>query len=252
MKKRYIFLIIGILFILLVAYLIYKNYWANYYSLSHINDFEKSKENFVINDTINIKTNKLNEEEYLVFKNIKLKNDFKDWDVKYSSDGMEIKLDDEFIWYTLNGNEALIGIAKGQTLFDLYKNGDIISSDERTNISSNLTKFFKKNKITNDIELLKYIEKTKNDKISILDPISDMKNFYDIHSLIRGTYINVDGINLINGDYDGYCFTYNFDTLLIKECNIINDNKRYTLTFYNLNYFTDEKIQNLLNTVIID
>ena len=259
MKKRYIILIVVILLILLfVGYLGYKIYYSNYYNLSNINEFDKSKEDFVINDeTITLDTTRLSEEEYLIFKNIKIRNDFKDWEVMSTSDDMELKTNEEFIWYALKQENddkvtAAIGLAKGPTMLDIYGSGDIISSDERVDKSSNLTNFFKENKITNDIELLKYLEKTKNDKISILNSKNDMKNFYDIHSLIRGTYNKVKGITLINGDYEGYCFNYDYDTLYIKECNILKGGKRYTLTFNNSNYFTDEKINDLLNTLVIE
>ena len=62
MKKKRIILMLTIitLLILVGGFLGYKIYYANYYDLSHIQDFEKSKENFVINEeTITIKTTKL-------------------------------------------------------------------------------------------------------------------------------------------------------------------------------------------------
>ena len=79
-----------------------------------------------------------------------------------------------------------------------------------------------------------------------------MKEFYDIHSLVRGTYIRVEGITLINGDYEGYCVNHNFDTAYIVECNILKDDKRYTLTFNNSKHFTNEMIKDLLNTLVIE
>lgn len=79
-----------------------------------------------------------------------------------------------------------------------------------------------------------------------------MKNFYDAHSIVRGIYIRVEGITLINGDYEGYCFNHNFEKAYIKECNILKDDKRYTLTFNNSKYFTNVKIQDLLNTLVIE
>lgn len=253
MKNKLWIIIVAILLLVLIGgYLGYKIYYANYYDLSHIQDFEKSKENFVINDeTITIKTTKLPEEEYLVFKDIKLRNDFKNWEIKSSSDSMNIRPSEDFIWYSLKDTGA-IGIAKGDTIMQTFGTGDMLSSDERVNQSSDLTKFYKENNITNDIELFKYLEKTKNDKNNIFDSVNDMKKFYDVHSLVRGTYIRVEGITLINGDYEGYCVNHNFDTAYIVECNILKDNKRYTLTFNNSKYFTNEMIKDLLNTLVIE
>ena len=253
MKKKLCGLIVAVLLLVLVGgYLGYKIYYVNYYDLSHIQDFEKSKDNFVINDeTITIKTTKLPEEEYLVFKNIKVRNDFNGWEVVSLSDDLNIRPSEDFVWYSLKGTGS-IGIAKGDTIMQTFGTGDMLSSDERVNQSSDLTEFFKENNITNDIELFKYLEKTKNDKNSIFDSVKDMKEFYDIHSLVRGTYIRVEGITLIKGDYEGYCVNHNFDTAYIVECNILKDDQRYTLTFNNSKYFTNEMIKDLLNTLVIE
>ena len=49
MKKKYIIIIVVILLLLLVGgYLGYKIYYANYYDLSHIQNFEKYRDNFFI------------------------------------------------------------------------------------------------------------------------------------------------------------------------------------------------------------
>ena len=253
MKKKIWTIIVAILLLVLIwGYFSYKIYYANYYDLSHIQDFEKSKENLVINDeTITIKTTKLPVEEYLVFKDMKLRNDFKGWEVISLSDDLNIRPSEDFIWYSLKDTGA-IGIAKGDPIMQTFDTGEILSSDERTEQSSDLTKFYEENNITNDIELFKYLEKTKNDKNSIFDSVKDMKEFYDVHSLVRGTYIRVEGITLINGDYEGYCLNHNFDTAYVVECNILKDNKRYTLTFNNSKYFTNKMIKDLLNTFVIE
>ncbi|MBE6139270.1 MAG: hypothetical protein E7174_02020 [Firmicutes bacterium] len=251
-KKLWIIIVAIILLVLIGGYLGYKIYYANYYDLSHIHDFEKSKDNFVIKDeTITIKTTKLPEEDYLVFKNMKIRNDFKNWEVFSSSDDMTIKPKEDFIWYKLSDVGA-IAIGRGDTVMQINGTGEMLSSDERVNQSSVLTEFYEENNITNDIELFKFLDKTKNDKNSIFDSVKDMKKFYDIHSLVRTEYTRIDGITLINGDYDGYCVNHNFEPAYIVECNILKDDMRYTLTFNNSKYFTNEMIKDLLNTLVIE
>ncbi len=255
MKKKLWIIIVAILLLVLVGgYFGYKIYYVNYYDLSHINDFENSKDNFVIKDeTITIKTTTLPEEEYLVFKNMKIRNDFKNWEVFSSSDDMTIKPTEDFIWYKLNDTGA-IAMAKGDTIMQTYGTGEMLSSDERVNQSSVLTEFYEENNITNDIELFKFLDKTKNDKNSIFDSVKDIKKFYDIHSLVRVQYAVIYGVTLINGDYEGYCVNHNFESSSadIIECNILKDNKRYTLTFNDSTYFTNEMIKDLLNTLVIE
>ena len=253
MKKKLWIIIVAVLLLVLVGgYFGYKIYYVNYYDLSHINEFEKSKDIFAIKDeTITIKTTTLPEEEYLVFKNMKIRNDFKNWEVFSSSDELDIKTQDQFIWYKLKDTGA-IAIGKGDTVMKTYESGEWISSDERANPSSVLTKFYKENNITNDIELFKFLDKTKNNKNSIFDSVKSMKELYEIHSLVRAEYAMIDGITLINGDYDGYCVNHNFEPAYIVECNILKDDMRYTLTFNNSKYFTNEMIKDLLNTFVIE
>ena len=255
MKKKLWIIIVAISLLVLVGgYLGYKIYYVNYYDLSHINDFENSKDNFAIKDeTITIKTTTLPEEEYLVFKNMKIRNDFKNWEVFSSSDDMTIKPTEDFIWYKLSDIGA-IGIARGDTVMQTYVTGGMLSSDERANQSLVLTEFYEENNITNDIELFKFLDKTKNDKNSIFDGVKDMKKFYGIHSFVRAQYAVIDGVTLINGDYEGYCVNHNFESSSydIIECNILKDNNRYTLTFNNSKYFTNERIKDLLNTFVIE
>lgn len=75
-----------------------------------------------------------------------------------------------------------------------------------------------------------------------------MKNFYSIHLLNIVGQVNIEELKLIDGNYEGYMVNRNMDSADIKEYNILKDGKRYCLTFIGLEYFTDEKIQDLLNT----
>ena len=59
-KKLWIIIVAVLLLVLIGGYLGYKIYYVNYYDLSHINEFEKSKDIFAIKDeTITIKTTTL-------------------------------------------------------------------------------------------------------------------------------------------------------------------------------------------------
>lgn len=259
MKKKYIIIIVVILLLLLVGgYLGYKIYYANYYDLSHIENFEKYRDNFVIDEEkFTITTTKILEEEYLIFKNIKIKNIFAGFESKFNSDEFEFPHSDDSIWYVLKDNEtnkqiAAIGFGRGTSMFEQYNNDAYIFGDERVSETKNMSKVFEKYNIKNDIDLLKFIEKTKNDKNSIFDSIQDMKDFYSIHLLNVVGYSNIEELKLIDGNYEGYMIKHNMDSGYIKEYNILKDGKRYCLTFIGLEYFTEEKIQDLLNTLVIE
>ena len=137
-------------------------------------------------------------------------------------------------------------------MFEQYNGENYVFGDSRIEKTKNMSKVFDEYNITNDIELLKYIDKTKNDKNSIFDSIEDMENFYSIHLLNAVGYVNTNGITLIDGDYEGYIIEHNLDGTYVKEYNILKDGKRYTLTFLGLEYFTEDKIHDLLNTLVIE
>ena len=95
MKKKYIILIIVIMLLLLVVgYLSYKIYYVNYYDLSQIEHYEKYRDNFGIKDeTFTITTTNIPEEEYLIFKNMKLRNVFEGFQSRFNSDEFEFPHD---------------------------------------------------------------------------------------------------------------------------------------------------------------
>lgn len=259
MKKKNIILIVAILLLILIGvFLAYKIYYVNYYDLNHIEDFEKYKKNFVINDeTLTITTTTLPEEEYFTFKNMKMRNIFEGYESKFNSDEFEQPHEEDSIWYVLKDKEtekgiAAVGFGRGPTHFDQMKSEIIAMGDFRVGEIKNMSNFFEENNITNEFELFRYLEKTKNNKNSIFDSVEDMKNFYSIHVLHFIGYTNIDGIIFIDGDYEGYIIKYNMGGVIIIECNILKDGKRYGITFNNSTYFTDDKIQDLLNTLIIE
>ena len=55
-------------------------------------------------------------------------------------------------------------------------------------------------------------------------------------------------INEIKGDYVGYILNLNN----MKEVSILKNKKRYILTFLGNDYFTDDYVRELLNTIIIE
>ena len=127
-----------------------------------------------------------------------------------------------------------------------------MSEESRVGEIKDINEFLEKNNITNDIELYKFLEKTLNKKHSIFDSVDDMKTLYALHLQNYIGNMNNDGITLIDGDYEGYIINHNMSGVNIIECNVLKDSKRYVLTFNNTTYYTDDKIQDLLNTLVIE
>ena len=74
-----------------------------------------------------------------------------------------------------------------------------------------------------------------------------MKERYALQGIVLTTIPIINGISLIDGDYTGYILNAN----KLREVVILKNNKRYIYTFYNLDYFTDDVIKELLNTIEI-
>lgn len=249
MKKKYIFLIMIPLLIVL-GYLVYKIFNLYYYNIDTIK--EEQYVNFLNNlekkNTITINTN-LKVDNYLTYKNIKIRNDFEEFKKIDESNHML-----EYVKYVLydENENAKAGLVFGvsDTYVNMFKEDvSVYGNDIKKINDSGLKEFFKENNITNDIELFEYLKNNKDVKNNIFTSVKQMKNNYTIHLLASIAFPSLENYTLIEGDYTGYIFNSN----KVKEVSILKNNKRYIFTFINVDYhFNDTYINELLNTIIID
>ena len=181
--------------------------------------------------------------------NIKIKNYF---------DGFEAGDKDENYEYHLlydNENNFTAAFMMGQFETQMYsiKNYDESSYYYEFNhfplYISNLLRdhYLKKHNITNDVELIKYIRERKKEDGKFLTPIIKIKENY-FFNFVETNLPSLDNITYIEGDLTGYMY----ETDTFKQACIIKDNKLYCLTFYKLDYFTDEIIEDVLRSLIIE
>ena len=90
------------------------------------------------------------------------------------------------------------------------------------------------------------MKKQKYYKNTIFTNVKDIKN-NGILTYIYESIPKVENLSLIKGDYEGYIFDFGE----AKQVNILKNDKLYYFTFVYHNYFTDEYVQNLLNTIVI-
>lgn len=107
--------------------------------------------------------------------------------------------------------------------------------------------FLKKYNIKNDVDLIKFIRNRKKNDCTFITPITTIKENY-FFNYIETVLPELDTITYLEGDLDGYMF----ETDTYKQACIISGDKLYCLTFYKLDYFDDEKIQDILNSLIIE
>lgn len=248
-KKNYVLIAIGLI-IIVGIYLGYKGFNMFYYSTDNITteNYQGFIDGLKITDTITIKNEKLDENQYLTFENIKIKNDFSKFEKsgnEFSKDTIKYVLSDE-------NNEAkasfIIGTTKSYVNL-LKKDSTLFNTDDKRITNTNLSTFFEKNNINNDIELFRYLEKNKNVKNNIFTSVKKMKENYNVQYLTSSIIPQTKGITLIDGNYTGYILNLTND---IKEVSILKGDKKYYFTFFNLEYFTDAYIQEILNTIVID
>ena len=108
-------------------------------------------------------------------------------------------------------------------------------------------RFLKKYDINDDVDLIKYIRSRKKINCDFFTPITSIKENY-FYNFIETVLPDLDKVTYIEGDLHGYM--YEADSY--KQACIIKDDKMYCLTFSKLDYFDDEKIKDILESLVIE
>lgn len=246
-------LIIGIIIVIVVVFIGgffgTKIYNLNKYKISTVtnDEYQEHKERLKIANTITIENKKLNDDEYLIFNDIKIKNDFEKFEILDNST-------DEHRMYVLKDNDVVkASFGVGSTTESVV---EILSDDlsiygwteEHLSISKEeRIRFFEKYNIKNDVDLIKFLSTYEYKENNLFTSTNKMKENYFVKFITSFLMSLGESITLIDGDYEGYIL--NMDE--IKEVSIIKNNKKYVFTFLKTDYFTDEYIKELLNTLII-
>ena len=248
-KKTKILLIVGVILVV-CSYFGYKAF--NLLVRYNIDNKSDVIDSLKINDSkfVQFQQNLKDNQEYLEFKDIKIRNDFKKF--TYLED-VSTKDDLKYVLYDDNKNrKAAFMIGVGPTYIEiLIKDKTIFANDNHIKEKdiNNIELFLKEKNITNDIELFQYIIKHKNSKFNLFTSTKTLKENYILYYLMNIILPNSKSITLIEGAYSGYIF--NLDNG-IKEANILYDDKRYVFTFIEDKYFKDEYIYELLNTILFE
>lgn len=248
MKKKIIISIVSI--ILIVVSLYFCNQYLNLKkydsdTTEHYNELMDGLNNI---KTIELKKEILPESEYYKFGNIKIKNDFKNFKKE--------KFDDKHGFVSSNFEKLMLTDKNGKTLASVWigttdsrvktlLNYENSYYDEISMNKKDIVNFFEKNNITNDIELFKYLKLNKDNKINIFTDSYKMKNNY-IMKYIVSELPTFKNLTLI--DDNGYMLSGD----KFNEINFIKGGTNYFITIFNFNYFPDDYIDTLLNTLVIE
>lgn len=226
--------VIVIVVIILGGFIGYKLFNVVKYKTDFNNEEYKDIVNRLqIKDVINLKSSLLNDEEYISYNGLKIRNDFKNYEL--------MRKDDQSVVYeNKDGNNIVIISGLTESIVEKIKNNDFLELNEK-----DLLDILEMNNIENDYDLIKYISNQQNKNNNIFTSTKKMKENYFMYFV---TYMHMsvgENISLIEGDYEGYILNM-YD---IKAIHLIKNNKTYTFTVSNM---SDNNIKDLLNTLIIE
>ena len=242
--RRRIF-IIALLVIIVLGYFGYKGYNYTLYNSKNISskDYNEFMSSFQINEDMVINRKDLEKDAYLTFKNVKIRNDFKEYQLEYNTEEEDVYcLKDD------SGNTIsvfMIRIEKSN--IDYILNEDALMAEEEKQ------QFLKENNITNDLELFDYVVKEHNISNNIFTSVRNMKHNYMTLYYTYTTLGNPTYVTKITGDYEGYLIggEESQQWLNINTVNILKNDKIYKFSFWGNEQFTEQYIKDILETVII-
>ncbi len=156
MKKKILIPILIVILILL--YFGYKEFNLLYYDIDNITifDYETFVNNFKIKDTLTIEHKEIDSNDYLQYKNIKIKNDFKNFEkIDSTLDSSNIS-SEKFI--LKNDTTAAFWMSITDTYVYLLKSDKTLFGTEDKRITNtNLTDVLNKYNIDSDIDLFNFL-----------------------------------------------------------------------------------------------
>jgi len=236
-----------VFFIILVGLLIYKISYLKIYSNQKRENEEIKRivEGLSDQPKMTIYKKTLNENEYLIYEDIKIRNDFKDFKYEEELSNGEWEV---YKLYNENGKtEATFTMSTHITYIDYFTSDALLVGDFGQFNSADRKYFLLRNDINDDIDFINYIKDNYFAKSSIFTSNREIKENYALNLFVDAAMPRVDSLTMINGDYKGFIFNLKN----IREVNILRNNKRYIFMFTGSKYTTDEYIQDLLSTLEI-
>ena len=188
-----------------------------------------------ITGNITLNHNELKEEDYYIFKNIKVKNVFEGFELDNNSK-------EDFLKMVKKENSQVVQaiiIGSEEQYVDIMKNNK--------KYKDVFNRIAKNENINNDIDLIKYMEEHNDDEVKYFMPLIKQKQIYTINEFKNLMIPSIEYVKLIDGYYEGYMFKSTSNKSY--EVAIIKNNKRYFFTF--LGNYTEENVNDFMNSVVI-
>ncbi len=234
-KSIIMLIIIGIL-----TFIGYKLYLLNKYDLAKV-DIDNIINTYASKEIVKPKLKYV--DNYLEIGNLKIRNDFEDFEEQ------NINLPLEY-YKNLTLKEKNCGITftiSNSLMMDTFYSELVALNNEDDSFDIERFQFLKQNKIENDLDLINLLSEKDNFRNNIFSSSANIKGAYSTLKLIKD-YFKPKKVILIDGEYKGYMFIIENG---IKELHILDNNKMYNILFYG-EYFTNDYIYDLLDTIIIE
>jgi len=238
--------------LILTLFLIYK---FTYLAIYYVAPIDKEREEKWINalnnqNVINIYKRTINEEDYLIEDNIKIKNDFENWERKV----ITYDLDNyEEIRYLKRENGNIVGgihfNESNTTLLDVFLNEDYPADKDAKFTLADRKYFLLTNDINDEFDFLNYIKDNFYIRSNLFSNIRKIRenygfNYFVINQIPLDT---LESLTVLKDDYVGYIE----NSSMYRTVKIFREEKKYTIVLHGEEYATDKYIQDLLSTLEI-
>lgn len=161
----------------------------------------------------------------LTFKNITMRDDFERFNNFETENGT---------MYTLKKDDY-------KATFFITIEDDFVSNSNKT-----LSKFYKKYKINNTLDLINYLYKVKEDKNTLLTPVYEIISKEKLFNMSE-MYLHSCN-NMIEVNNNAYICNLNSD---IYEYKVFKEGKIYTFNFSSVDYYNMEYLRDFIKTIKI-
>ena len=235
-------IVIAIIVVIVSAFLLNKILIINKYKTEKdIIDAE-----IIFKDKITVENTKKLTKNILTIDELSINNYFEDYNEPDENSLMYLKKDKK-------GNvEGFYSISPMDSYINIFENNKINIFENLKNedgFKKSVQKYFKKNNIVSDIDLLNYIKKNKHFKASIFDSVNTIKIKYALNIFINSIFGDVKNIILIDGNVNGILVDKG-DVKLIYL--IYNEQKIFQIALASEEITNDSFINELLETVNFD
>ena len=235
-------IVIAIIVVIVSVFLLNKILIINKYKTKkNITDAE-----IIFKDKITVENTKKLTKNILTIDELSINNYFEDYNEPDENSLMYLKKDKKGNvegFYFISPMDSYINIFENNKI-DIFKN---LKNED--SFKKSVQKYFKKNNIVSDIDLLNYIKKNKYFKATIFDSVNTIKIKYALNIFINSIFGDVKNIILIDGNVNGILVDKG-DVKLIYL--IYNEQKIFQIALAGEEITNDSFINELLETVNFD